>query len=97
MPGRRIGMESRKEEERAEELKKGRRVCREEEEEDREMDAYRLRLEYMYEHCSKYDREICRLLEEQWEMLNSLGFRKKEFKDTVLSRYLSWHISYTMI
>lgn len=87
-------MESRKEEMKAEEeLRKGRQVCREEEEEeDREMGAYHLRLEYMYEHCSEYDQEIRRILEEQWEMLNSLRLRKKEFTDTVLSRYLSWHI-----
>lgn len=72
--------------------RKKRQICLEEEEEEREIDVYRLRLEYMYEYCSECDQGIDRLLEEQKGILNDLGLRKKEFTDAILSRYLSWHI-----
>lgn len=72
--------------------KKGRQICREEEEEEREIAAYYLRLEYMHEQCSECEQGIYGLLEEQKRMLDSLGLRKKEFADVILSGYLSWHI-----
>lgn len=83
----------RKDETAEEELrKKGRQICREEEEEEIEVNAYHLRLEYMYDHCSECDRDICGLLKEQRELLDSLRVRKKEFADDISRRYLSWHM-----
>ncbi len=58
-----------------------RQVEKEEEDEDREIGMYDLRLEYMYENCTENDAEIQRLIDEQREMLDILRVRKREFAD----------------
>lgn len=59
--------------------REGRRICREEDEEERKMEEYYLRLEYMREDCSQCDQKIRSLIEEQEALLNILGMRKREF------------------
>lgn len=59
--------------------REGRRICREEDEEERKMEEYYLRLEYMREDCLQCDQKIRGLIEEQEALLNILGMRKREF------------------
>ncbi|MCI9422247.1 hypothetical protein GN277_19035 [Lachnospiraceae bacterium WCA-9-b2] len=75
---------------RAEELKKNqkiwqeeciqerRKALKEEEDEDRAMNDYELRLEYMLEDCTESDRCICELIDEQRGLLNKLRMRRIE-------------------
>lgn len=54
------------------------RMLREEDEEDRELSEYELRLEYMLEDCTEFDRCICELIDEQRGLLNRLRMGKRE-------------------
>lgn len=54
------------------------RMLREEDEEDRELSEYELRLEYMLEDCTEFDRCICELIDEQRRLLNRLRMGKRE-------------------
>ncbi len=54
------------------------RMLREEDEEDRELSEYELRLEYMLEDCTEFDRCICELIDEQRGLLNRLRLGKRE-------------------
>ena len=76
----------------AEELwQKSKRLKKEEEEEDQEINLYYQRLGYMLEHCAENDREIRGLLEDQQGMLNALCMSKREFMD-ILSIHVSCHM-----
>jgi hypothetical protein len=76
----------------AEELwQKSKRLKKEEEEEDQEINLYYQRLGYMLEHCAENDREIRGLLEDQQGMLNVLCMSKREFADA-LSIHVSCHM-----
>lgn len=63
-------------EESKEELR--RRMLREEDEEDRELSECELRLEYMLEDCTEFERCVYELIDEQRELLNRLRMRKSE-------------------
>ena len=54
------------------------RMLREEDEEDRELSEYELRLEYLLEDCTEFDRCICELIDEQRGLLNRLRLGKRE-------------------
>lgn len=76
----------------AEELwQKSKRLKKEEEEEDQEINLYYQRLGYMLEHCAENDREIRGLLEDQQGMINALCMSKREFMD-ILSIHVSCHM-----
>ena len=55
------------------------KLRREEEDEEREIHEYYLRLQYMCENCPEGDRNMRKLIEEQEEMLLILKRRKGEF------------------
>ena len=76
----------------AEELwQKSKRLKKEEEEEDQEINLYYQRLGYMLEHCAENDREIRGLLEDQQGMINALCMSKRELMD-ILSIHVSCHM-----
>lgn len=54
-------------------------VQKEEEDEEREIQEYFLRLQYMCENCTEHDRDIWGLIEEQQEMLAGLRVRNSGF------------------
>lgn len=55
------------------------RILQEEEEEERELYEYCLKLESMRQSCTEGDRNICGLIEEQMELLNALREEKCRF------------------